>query len=564
MIKDNFIKIFENRFKESWESAAIEDYITKKCYTYQQLAQTIHSFHKLFEHAQIEKGDKIAVCGKNCTSWIVAYMSAITYGAVVVPILDEFNPYDLKHILEHSNAKIFFVDKSLATKLEFKDFDNIKMVISLSDFSLLHSHENENIADRYIDIITPKDEEFTKDMVSYADKDNSELTAIYYTSGTVSLTKGVMLTGNNLAGNVKFALDTYLEEGKLKRSLVILPLAHAFGTAFDMLSHLAAGGKVTLLGKVPSPQILLKACQEVKPTLLFCVPLVLEKIYQSQIAPKISTPTMKILLKLPIISGMIYRKIGRKVYEALGATAGEVIVGGAALNPDVEAFFRKASFPFMVGYGMTECAPLISYSGHKDFVLTSVGKILSGLMEIKIAKENNTDAMGEILVRGEHVMQGYYKDEEATKNTFTEDGWLKTGDLGYIDDEGNIYIRGRAKTMILSSNGENIYPEAIESKLNNLPLISESLVLQVPGGKINAYIYPDYELAETLGVSKYRVNSVMRDNRQTVNMLLSRYERISRIVILDEPMPKTPKRTIKRYIAEQMIIEKREKGIIDG
>ncbi len=561
MANDNFIKLYEDSFKRNWDKLATCDYTTKQKYTYGELAVRIDLFHRLYRELGINQGDKIAVCGRNSSSWIIAYMSAVTYGGVVVPILDEFNPYDLNHILSHSDSVVAFFDDDLAAKLQFSDIPTIRCVVSLSSSQVIHSGENCDAHSKYERVKLDNSHTLTPQNLSFAERDSAHLAAIYYTSGTVSLTKGVMLTGLNLAGNVRFALDTYAPEF-IQRSLVVLPLAHAYGTAFDMLTHLAAGGSVTLLGKVPSPQILLAACQEVKPTLIFVVPLVLEKIYKNKVAPAISKPLVKLALKLPVIGKMIQRSIAKKIHDALGGVAREIIVGGAAINREVEDFFIKGGFPMVVGYGMTECAPLISWSPYETFVPGSVGRALKGFMEVKIDKATPSDHSGEILVKGVNVMLGYYKNQEDTDAVFTPDGWLRTGDLGYIDNGGNIFINGRAKTMILTSNGENIYPEAIESKLNNLPLINESIVLYVKG-KIVAYVYPDVVQATELGISQLRLNSVMRDNRMTVNTLLSRYERVSRIVILDEPMPKTPKKTIKRQLAEQMIDQKRKSGIVE-
>ena len=394
---------------------------------------------------------------------------------------------------------------------------------------------------------------FTQECVTYADINPDDVIILNYTSGTTSFTKGVMLMEKNVMGNLTFF------ENKLKahsgRTLSILPAAHVYGLMFGVLSFLTYGGKVTFLGKIPSPAILLAACAEVKPTVLTLVPLIFEKIYKMKIRPTLNKPMMKILCSLPIIRGVIYRKIGKKLYNQLGGEGlYQVIIGGAAINKDVEKFLKETKFPFTVGYGMTECAPLISYIDHKDFQLESVGKPLGiPYAEVRTRKENPEDQFGEIQIFGVNVMKGYFKDEESTKDTFTEDGWLKTGDLGYVDSDDNIYIKGRSKTMLLGPSGENIYPEAIESKIMNLPFVAECVVLQNKEHKLVAFVYPDMAMLKDAGVDKDMLNRLMANNRRTVNDDLARFENIYRIEITKEPLPKTPKNTVKRYGLEYLL-----------
>ncbi|HIS34773.1 MAG TPA: AMP-binding protein [Candidatus Avirikenella pullistercoris] len=553
MIKENFIKLFENSFKENWDKPALYDYLTGIEKSYGEMATKIARLHALYEKLKIRPGDKIALSGKNSSSWAIVFMATVTYGAVIVPVLEEFNHNDITHVLNHSDSLLLFCDVSIYKKLNLRDIPNIKGIISLEDMTVLEQRQGGELKRVVASVNALMRRKypngFSAQNIKYIDRDNSELAMISYTSGTTSLTKGVMLSANNLAGNTMFGINNYAKLGvKLTSSLCVLPLAHTYATAFNLLVQLVAGAKITFLGKIPSPNIVIEACRKVKPTLLFFVPLVMEKIYKIKIVPLLENKYFAFALRLPIIGKMLYRMIGRKMYKAFGGKTEDIIVGGAAFNPEIEAFFHKTGLPFLVGYGMTECAPLISYIHHSEFVPTSVGKVLPGIMEVRISKEHENDEIGEIQVRGENVMIGYYKDEEATRNTFTEDGWLKTGDLGMIDKEGNIYIKGRSKTMLLGPSGENIYPEAIESKLGNMPLVAECIVVQ-NGTRLEAWVYPDYDTAEQIHLDPDKIPTIMEDNLKTLNSMLAKFERISAIKIAPEPFPKTPKRTIKRYMA---------------
>lgn len=389
---------------------------------------------------------------------------------------------------------------------------------------------------------------FTRENIRYADLDNDKVVLLNYTSGTTGFSKGVMLTGNNLAGNVTYArtLDVLFRG---ERELCFLPLAHAYSCAFNFLVPMAFGAHVFLLGKLPSPKILLKAFEEVKPNLILTVPLILEKIYKKMIAPQLNKRTMKLAMSVPLLNDRIYAQINKKLTDALGGRFREVIVGGAAMNQEVADFLYKIKFPYTIGYGMTECGPLISYDNHKEYVPTSCGQILKGIMEVRIDSEDPYNKVGEIQVRGENVMKGYYKNEEATRNVFTDDGWLKTGDLGTIDVNKRIYIRGRSKTMILSSNGQNIYPEEIEAKLNNLPFVLESLVVEREG-KLVGLVYPDYDTVDSTGIRHEDLPAIMEQNRKDLNKLLAPYEAVTSIILYPTEFEKTPKRSIKRYLYE--------------
>lgn len=552
MIQENFIKIYEKSFQENWDLPALTDYVEQKTLTFADVAKEIARFHILFKECQIRRGDKIALIGRDCANWCVVYMAAVTYGAIIVPILPDFNPNDVHHIINHSESVFLFVSDRIWDTLEEEIISEIRGVFSLTDFRCLHQRDGENIQKLLKELDSRFTEEypngFTRENIRYADLDNDKVVLLNYTSGTTGFSKGVMLTGNNLAGNVTYArtLDVLFRG---ERELCFLPLAHAYSCAFNFLVPMAFGAHVFLLGKFPSPKILLKAFEEVKPNLILTVPLILEKIYKKMIAPQLNKRTMKLAMSVPLLNDRIYAQINKKLTNALGGRFREVIVGGAAMNQEVADFLYKIKFPYTIGYGMTECGPLISYDNHKEYVPTSCGQILKGIMEVRIDSEDPYNKVGEIQVRGENVMKGYYKNEEATRNVFTDDGWLKTGDLGTIDVNKRIYIRGRSKTMILSSNGQNIYPEEIEAKLNNLPFVLESLVVEREG-KLVGLVYPDYDTVDSTGIRHEDLPAIMEQNRKDLNKLLAPYEAVTSIILYPTEFEKTPKRSIKRYLYE--------------
>ena len=552
MIQENFIKIYEKSFQENWDLPALTDYVEQKTLTFADVAKEIARFHILFKECQIRRGDKIALIGRDCANWCVVYMAAVTYGAIIVPILPDFNPNDVHHIINHSESVFLFVSDRIWDTLEEEIISEIRGVFSLTDFRCLHQRDGENIQKLLKELDSRFTEEypngFTRENIRYADLDNDKVVLLNYTSGTTGFSKGVMLTGNNLAGNVTYArtLDVLFRG---ERELCFLPLAHAYSCAFNFLVPMAFGAHVFLLGKLPSPKILLKAFEEVKPNLILTVPLILEKIYKKMIAPQLNKRTMKLAMSVPLLNDRIYAQINKKLTNALGGRFREVIVGGAAMNQEVADFLYKIKFPYTIGYGMTECGPLISYDNHKEYVPTSCGQILKGIMEVRIDSEDPYNKVGEIQVRGENVMKGYYKNEEATRNVFTDDGWLKTGDLGTIDVNKRIYIRGRSKTMILSSNGQNIYPEEIEAKLNNLPFVLESLVVEREG-KLVGLVYPDYDTVDSTGIRHEDLPAIMEQNRKDLNKLLAPYEAVTSIILYPTEFEKTPKRRIKRYLYE--------------
>lgn len=550
MINENFIKIYEKSFKENWELPALTDYGKSNHYTFGELAKEIARIHLLFQECQVRRGDKVALIGKDNSRWCIAYMAVITYGAIIVPILQDFNPNDVHHIINHSESVFLFVSDRIWDSLEEDKIEEVRGVFSLSDFRCLHQRDGENIQ-KLMRTLDEKMAErypngFTKEDIKYAELDNDKVVEINYTSGTTGFSKGVMLTGNNLAGNVTYArtLDLLFRGD---RELCFLPLAHAYSCAFNLLVPMAFGVHVFLLGKIPSPKILLKAFEEVKPNLILMVPLILEKIYKKMIVPQLSKRTLRLALNIPLLDSRIYAQIRKRLVDALGGRFREVIVGGAAMNQEVTDFLYKIKFPFTIGYGMTECGPLISYDNNSEYVPGSCGQILKGIMKVRIDSDDPYNKVGEIQVSGENVMKGYYKNEEATRNVFTKDGWLRTGDLGTIDHDNRIYIRGRSKTMILGPSGQNIYPEEIESKLNNLPFVMESLVVE-KNGKLVGLVYPDYDTVDSTGVSHDDLPVIMEQNRVELNKLLAPYESVSELQLYPTEFEKTPKKSIKRYL----------------
>ena len=545
MIQENFIKIYEGSFKKNWELPALTDYSKGTTFSFADVAKEIARIHILFEECQIRRGDKIALIGKDSARWCIVYMAAVTYGAIIVPILQDFSPNDVHHIINHSESVFLFVSDRIWDTLEEEMIEDVRGVFSLSDFRCLHQRDGESIQK----LLKGMDEKmaekypngFGKDDIKYAELDNDKVVLLNYTSGTTGFSKGVMLTGNNLAGNVMYGIELgVLYRGE--RELCFLPLAHAYSCAFNFLVPMAVGAHVYLLGKVPSPKILLKAFEEVKPNLILTVPLILEKIYKKMILPQLSKTTMKVALNIPLLDSRIYAQIRKKLVDAFGGRFREVIVGGAAMNEEVTNFLYKIKFPFTIGYGMTECGPLISYDHNDEYVPGSCGQILKGIMKVRIDSEDPYNKVGEIQVSGENVMKGYYKNEEATSKVFTEDGWLRT-----IDADNRIYIRGRSKTMILGASGQNIYPEEIESKLNNLPFVMESIIIE-KNGKLVGLVYPDYDTVDSTGVSHEDLPIIMEQNRIELNKLLAPYEAVSALQLYPTEFEKTPKKSIKRYL----------------
>lgn len=549
MKNDNFIRIYENSFFENWNLPAISEYTTRRTLSYADMATSIARTHMLFRSIGLRQGDKVAICGKDSISWVVTYMATVTFGAVIVPILADFNPVDITHIINHSEAELLFISEHVWEHIDPEALLKIKGVMSLDDKSLLFEAAGVHIS-RELKLLNRRfkakyPDGYSAADIRYADRDNDLPIEINYTSGTTGFSKGVVLTGGNLAGNVLFGIDTMLHF-RSSRALAFLPLAHAYGCAFDMLTPLAVGSHITLLCKTPSPRVLMKAFAEVKPNLIICVPLILEKIYKNKILPMISKGAMRWTLAIPFLDSMIYAKIRKTLIEAFGGEFEQVIVGGAPLNHEVEEFLHKIKFPFTVGYGMTECGPLISYAPWKQFVVGSSGRMLPG-MEAMILSDDPQNTPGEICVRGQNVMKGYFKNPKATAMVLSEDGWLKTGDMGTISPDGTLSLRGRSKTMILSASGQNIYPEEIEAKLNNMPFVAESLVVEREG-KLVGLVYPDYEAADRLGMASAELEEAMGKVCGELNKLVAPYEKLSKIILQPNEFEKTPKRSIKRFL----------------
>lgn len=552
MLNENLLAIYANSFKDNWGLPALTDYITGNTMTYCDFARTVARYHLFFEQAGIKKGDKIALMGKNTTTWVTIFMSTITYGAVIVPVLQEFNPKDAQHIINHSDAEILFVTNHLWETFEFEKMPKLKAAISLDNLSV-HAErypEDNFIANLLKNLDNIFNDAYKKGFnerdVKYPVLPQDSLAVINYTSGTTGFSKGVMLTLNNLCGNVVYGIQSRLHYPGSK-CLSFLPLAHAYGCTFDMLAPLAIGTHITLFGKLPSPKLLLKALNDVRPNLVICVPLILEKIYRKEILPMITKQAMRWALAIPFLDSAICARIRKKLVEAFGGEFEEIIVGGAPLNHEVEEFLHRIKFPFTVGYGMTECGPLISHTPWRQFQCLSSGRTLQGIMESRIDSPDPENIPGEICVKGENVMKGYYKNPEATNAVLDEDGWLHTGDMGTRSADGTIFIKGRYKTMILTSNGQNIYPEEIEAKLNNMLHVSESLIVERKNHLV-ALVYPDYESMDEAGITTDKLPEEMERVRIELNKLVAPYEKIDRIQLIPNEFEKTPKRSIKRYL----------------
>ena len=554
MLQENLLKIYETSFRENREMSALTDYFKNETFSYYEMAKEIAKLHLLFKKAGIKQGDKIALIGRNNPRWCITYIGTITYGAVIVPILQDFTPADVIHIINHSESRLLFLGDNFWDVIEEDQIKQIEAVFSLTDFHVVYERDGKSL--------TKYPRGFSINDIKYAEIPNDQVVLLNYTSGTTGYSKGVMLTVNNLTGNVVFAMTMintqtgqhYFQKGG--RTLSFLPLAHAYGCAFDFLAPLAVGGHITLLGKIPAAKILLEAMAVVKPTVICCVPMILEKVYRKQVLPMLEKGPMSIAMKIPLLNSAIYSVIRKKLMDAFGGNVGIFIVGGAPMNQETESFLMKIKFPITIGYGMTECAPLISFTPDNEFKAGSCGRYLKGLLEVRIDSGDPEHEAGEILVRGEHVMKGYYKNDKDTRKVLDEEGWLHTGDMATMDPDGTLYIRGRSKTMILSGNGQNIYPEEIEDKLNNMYLVLESLVLEGDNGRLKALVVPDYEQAESEGVDKSELPQIMQNNLQELNAQLAAYERVAEIAIYPTEFEKTPKRSIKRYLYAPSLLSK--------
>lgn len=549
-MEQSFIAYIENSIKNNWDLNALTDY-NGATLQYKDVARKIEKIHIIFEESGIKKGDKIAICGRNSSHWGVAFLATLTYGAVVVPILHEFKADNIHNIVNHSEAKLLFVGDIVWENLNETAMPLLEGIVAVHDFSILVSrseklthareHLNELFGKKY-----PKN--FRTEHISYHKDQPEELAVINYTSGTTSYSKGVMLPYRSLWSNMRFAFDVlYLEPGN--KVVSMLPMAHMYGLSFEFLYEFSVGCQIFFLTRMPSPKIIFQAFAEVKPNLVVAVPLIIEKIIKKNVLPKLQTPTMKILLKVPIINDKIKAAVREQVINAFGGNFSAVIVGGAAFNQEVEQFLKMIDFPYTVGYGMTECGPIICYEDWKRFKPGSCGKAALG-MEVKVLSSDPENIVGEIVCKGPNVMLGYYKNEEATAEVLDEDGWLHTGDLAVMDAEGNITIKGRSKNLLLGASGQNIYPEEIEDKLNNLPYVSESIVVQ-QNDKLVGLVYPDFDDAFANGLKPEDMERVMEENRVLLNSTLPVYSQISKMKVYPEEFEKTPKKSIKRFLYQE-------------
>ena len=565
MLQENLIRMYEESFRTHRELPALTDYFKGETFSYYEMAKEIAKLHLFFKKAEIRRSDKIALVGRNNPRWCITYLATITYGAVIVPILQDFAPADIVHIVNHSESRLLFVGDNYWDIIEEDEIARIDAVLSLTDFHVIYERRGKSLGVYMRDMVKNYRAKYTRgfsaDDIKYPDIPNDQMVLLNYTSGTTGYSKGVMLTVNNLTGNVLVAKNArntqtgthYFVRGG--RTLSFLPLAHAYGCAFDFLSPLAVGGHVTLLGKIPSPKILIEAMQMVKPTVICCVPLILEKIYRKQVLPLLEKGPMSIAMKIPLLNSAIYSAIRKKLIDSFGGEVVIFIVGGAPMNQETEAFLLKIKFPITVGYGMTECAPLISFTTDDLFKAGSCGMYIKEYLDLRIDSPDPEHTAGEIIVKGEHVMLGYYKNEKDTHAVLDPDGWLHTGDMGTVDPDGTLYIRGRSKTMILTGSGQNIYPEEIEDKLNNMYLVLESLVLE-HNGKLHALVVPDYEQAEREGVDKNDLPQIMENNLKELNTVVAGYEHVAAITIYPTEFEKTPKRSIKRYLYNVTLLGK--------
>lgn len=551
-MEKSFIAFVEESIKKHWNLDALTDY-KGATLQYKDVARKIEKLHILLAESGIKPGDKVAVCGRNSSHWGVAFLAILTYGAVAVPILHEFKADNIHNIVNHSEARLLFVGDVVWESLNKAEMPLLEGIILMTDFTLLvcRSKQLEYAREHLNELFGKKfPRNFRREHVSYRRDNPEELAVINYTSGTTSFSKGVMLPYRSLWANTQFAFDVLtLKPGD--RIVSMLPMAHMYGLAFEFLYEVACGCHVFFLTRMPSPKIIFQAFADVKPHIVIAVPLIIEKIIKKNVLPKLETLKMKVLLKVPIINDKIKATVREQMIQGFGGNFYEVIIGGAAFNQEVEKLLKSIDFPYTVGYGMTECGPIICYEDWKRFKPGSCGKA-APRMEVRIDSPDPQNIVGEILTRGDNVMLGYYKNPEATAQILDADGWLHTGDLGVMDEEGNVTIKGRSKNMLLGPSGQNIYPEEIEEKLNNLPFVAECIVIQQNDNKLVALIYPDFEDAYSQGMSDSDIEAAMEENRTTLNAELPAYSQISRIKIYPEEFEKTPKKSIKRFLYQDV------------
>lgn len=544
--------MLEESFRKNWDCAALSDFKGITLH-YRDVARRIEKLHIIFNICGVEKGDRIAICSRNQANWGVVFLACLTYGAVPVPILHEFKPGNVHHIVNHSDSRVLFVGDVVWENLSESEMPNLEAIILINDFSLLTSKReqitetrerlNEMFGKKYPKSFGPSDINYHKE------ESGEELAMINYTSGTSGFSKGVMIPYRALLSNVLFAHEVVPNINNKSNIVSMLPTAHMYGMMFEFLFEMTVGAHVHFLTRIPSPRIIMEAFATIKPDVIISVPLIIEKIYKQKLQPILNKTSMKVLLKLPVIDQLLQSKIKDELVKTFGGNFYEIIVGGAAFNKEADEFFNKIQFPYTVGYGMTECAPIISYAAWDKAKLFSCGKP-APRMEIRIASSDPGRIPGEIQVKGANVMLGYYKNEEATAESFTTDGWMRTGDMGIIDEDGYLFIKGRCKSMILGPSGQNIYPEEIESVINNMPYVIESLVIDA-AGKLVALVYPDMELAGKDGLDKAALLAKMEENIAAVNADMPNYSKIAGVRLVPEEFEKTPKKSIKRYMYQQ-------------
>ena len=544
-------KIFEAAFKKHWDRPAISNYQGVTLH-YRDVARRIEKLHIMFEECGLKKGDKVALCSRNQANWAVAFLASMTYGAVPVPLLHEFKSSNIHHLVNHSEAKILFVDDVIWEGLTETEMPDVHAIIQVNTFKLLYAaedsirsareHLNELFGRKFPNAFTPES-------INYYEDSAEELAIINYTSGTSGFSKGVMIPYRAIFSNMEFAKKVLPGMDHTRNIVSMLPSAHMYGLMFELLYELSVGAHVHFLSRVPSPKIIMQAMSEVKPYLVIAVPLVIEKIYKSKVKPILEKEGVRVLMKLPVLSQMVMNKIREELVNAFGGEFYQVIIGGAAFNKEVEAFFKKIGFPVTVGYGMTECAPIITYDDWNVEKLYSCGKAAPNL-EIRIDSSDPANVPGEILVRGANVFLGYFKNDDATGSVFTDDGWFKTGDMGVIDEDGCLFIKGRTKCMILGPSGQNIYPEEVETVINSQPYVVDSLVVEDNGG-LTALIYPDFAQGAKDGMNQDVFIKFMEDTLPELNKELPNYAKLKKIEIMSEDFERTPKKSIKRYLYQR-------------
>ncbi len=547
VMEESFLYYIEHSIKTHWNHHALTDY-KGTTHTYHNVARKIAELHILFQEAGIQKGDKIALCSRNLANWGIAFLATLSYGAVAVPILHEFKADNIHHIINHSACRILFVGTPIWEELDKSHMPKLETVVKIEDYSILHNtnpgfgQAHTHLAALFRQKYSPQ---FSVADVHYEPDQPDQLAMINYTSGTTSASKGVMLPYRSMWSNLKYALDK-MGYNPGERLVSILTMAHMYGLAFELIYPFASGVHVYFISKTPSPKIINEIFSEVKPNLIVAVPLIIEKIIKHRVLPQLEKFHIKLFLKIPYINSRLRTSIRHKIINAFGGRFKLIAIGGAALNLEVEKFLSSVKFPYTVGYGMTECGPAISFDDWHTFRTGSCGKVVDR-MQIRINSSNPEKIVGEILVRGDNVMEGYYRNKEATQMTIDEEGWLHTGDLGIIDPDGYLFIKGRSKNMILGPSGQNIYPEEIEDRLNALPYVSESLVVE-NDSKLIALVYPDYEQAKKDKINEEHLKKIMEDNRKLLNNMLPTYSQIARLKVRETEFEKTPKRSIKRYL----------------